>query len=115
METKIHTTGITLLDDFKIKEQGFYEPSPIKLVLVPGNRVDQDDYFYSKMTSVGWPQPTQFMFKVLKIADLVKLLLESTELIGKIYGVDLKALTLLVGGNTFPMVIIKCHREVIVT
>ena len=103
------------MDDFKIKEQGFYEPSPIKLVLVPGNRVDQDDYFDPKMTSVGWPPPTQFMFKVLKIADFVKPLPESTDLIGKIYDVDLKALTFNEGAAPSDWVIITCHREVIVT
>ena len=48
------------MDDYKIKEQGFFGPSPIYSYEVLIDRVDQDDHFDPGMTSVGQLQPTQF-------------------------------------------------------
>ena len=49
-----------ILDDYKIKEQGFFGPSPIYSYKILIDRVDQDNHFDPGMTSVGQLQPTQF-------------------------------------------------------
>ena len=49
----------------------FFEPSLIHSLLVSIDRVDQDDQFDTKLTSVGWPPPTQFILKVPKIGYVV--------------------------------------------
>ena len=60
------------MDYYKIKEQGFFEPSPIYSYKVLIDRVDQDDHFDPGMTSVGQFQSTQFKVEVSKIASFVK-------------------------------------------
>ena len=57
---KMVLSYLTILDDYKIKEQGFFEPSPIYSYKVLIDRVDQDDHFDSGITSVGQLPPTQF-------------------------------------------------------
>ena len=58
----------SLLDDYKIKKQGFSEPSPINWSKVVIDRVDQGDHFDPGMTSVGHLPPTQFKDKLSKLA-----------------------------------------------